>query len=190
MKVKGLKYWIYKPYCKNYLTKGIQALKSVAIEFLYKTTQTEELSNTTSKNTNKDKETANTPHSAASNFGEFFGSDEENDTSNTESLILNRNKTIDAEVVYFSSLLGDPDVVKNTASTSKFWERHRNKMPILDKLQTILLNISSSSAFIERFFSISGIVCDARRLNQSEDLIIMKSLCKANMNVLTEMNEN
>ncbi len=21
MKVKGLKYWIYKPYCKNYLTK-------------------------------------------------------------------------------------------------------------------------------------------------------------------------
>ena len=62
-------------------------------------------------------------------------------------------------------------------------------MPKLFDLTIILLNISASSAFIERFFSIAGIVCDLKRLNMKEDLIIMRSLMKTNMTVLAELNE-
>jgi len=62
-------------------------------------------------------------------------------------------------------------------------------MPYLYELQLLLLNIPASSSFIERFFSISGIVCDVKRLNMKEDLIIMHSLMKANMNILKELNQ-
>lgn len=53
----------------------------------------------------------------------------------------------------------------------------------------ILLNIKSSSAIIERFFSICGIVNDKRRQNMSDELLITRSLLKANMSTLSEMNE-
>ena len=62
-------------------------------------------------------------------------------------------------------------------------------MPKLFDLQIILLNIPASSSFIERFFSISGIVCDSRRLNMNDELIVMISLMKANMSILNELQE-
>jgi hypothetical protein len=70
-----------------------------------------------------------------------------------------------------------------------FWKAHRVHLPHLFKLAIILLNIKSSSAFIERYFSISGIVCDKRRLNMKDDLIIMRSMMKTNMKILSELNE-
>ena len=62
-------------------------------------------------------------------------------------------------------------------------------MPILYQLQQVLLNIPATSSLIERFFSISGIVCDIRRLNMTDDLIIMRSLMKANMHILKDLNQ-
>jgi len=62
-------------------------------------------------------------------------------------------------------------------------------MPQLFDLQIILLNIPASSSFIERFFSLSGIVCDSRRLNLNDELIVLRSLMKANMTILNEMHE-
>ena len=59
----------------------------------------------------------------------------------------------------------------------------------LTKPERILFNISSSSAFIEKFFSITGIICSQRRNNIKDDLIIMKSLLKSNVKILKEMNE-
>jgi hypothetical protein len=50
------------------------------------------------------------------------------------------------------------------------------------------LNISASSSFIERFFSISGIVCDVRRESMNDDLIEM-SMMKANIHVLEQINK-
>ena len=176
MKIKGLKHWINKPYSKEYLTKGLQALKSVAIEFLFKNFENEQSNeeNTGSKNPSQISTTA-----WSSNFGGFFGPDEADDTPNIESLQFSRDKALDEEIEFFSKLLADRNVIKNTMSTSKFWEHHRNKMPKLHDLQIILLNIPSSSAFIERYFSISGIVCDVRRLNMTEQMVIIRFYIKA-----------
>ena len=62
-------------------------------------------------------------------------------------------------------------------------------MPILYRLQQVLLNIPATSSFIERFFSISGIVCDIRRLNMTDDLIIMRTLMKTNMHKFKDLNQ-
>jgi hypothetical protein len=45
----------------------------------------------------------------------------------------------------------------------------------------IVLNIGASSGLIERYFSICGIVNDRRRQSMSDDLLISRSLLKANM---------
>ena len=44
-------------------------------------------------------------------------------------------------------------------SNSQFWINHERLLPEFYKLATILLNIQSSSAFVERYLSICGIIC-------------------------------
>jgi hypothetical protein len=62
-------------------------------------------------------------------------------------------------------------------------------MPILFLTAVILLNISASSAFIERFFSICGVVCENHREKQLDDMIACRCLLKANMQILLKLKE-
>ena len=50
-----------------------------------------------------------------------------------------------------------------------------------------MLNIPSSSASIERFFSICGVICTQRRGNMDPDTIIKRSMLKVNVTLLEEM---
>ena len=88
-------------------------------------------------------------------------------------------------------MLGNKKFVEECSkkNTSDIWKKYRNKLLILYQLQLVLLNIHATSSFIERFFRISGIVCDIRRLNMTEDLIIMRTLVKANMHILKDLNQ-
>ena len=72
-------------------------------------------------------------------------------------------------------------------SSRQFWIENSTKMPILADLSLLLLNIPSSSAFIDRFFSICGAICNKRSGNYSDDMIILRSFLKANMNTLQNM---
>ncbi len=78
---------------------------------------------------------------------------------------------------------------KNKKSTQSFWLENKNLMPIFYKTATILLNISASSAFIERFFSFCGVVCDSRRECQSDETIICRCMLKASMEILKKLNQ-
>lgn len=53
-----------------------------------------------------------------------------------------------------------------------FWEEHKLRYPLISKLALILVNIPASSAQIERFFSISGIISSSRRANMNDDFLI------------------
>ena len=53
-----------------------------------------------------------------------------------------------------------------------------------NELKLIILNIPASSSFIERFFKISGVVSDIRQASQGDDLIIIRSMTKANMHIM------
>jgi hypothetical protein len=110
------------------------------------------------------------------------------ESANDEESIFNSNKEIENEISFFSSILNDQNIIKSTQSISSFWKNYKNHLPKLFDLSVILLNISSSGAIIERFFSISGEVCDLKCSNITEDLIIMRSMLKTNMHVLTELN--
>lgn len=95
---------------------------------------------------------------------------------------------LDEELIKFSSFLENNKFIQNRQlQTTKFWSNNKEKFPLLSKLAAILLNISSSSAFIERFFSIAGIICSKRRGNMKNDLIISRSLLKSNINTLNQL---
>lgn len=73
-------------------------------------------------------------------------------------------------------------------TTEEFWRKHQRTMPIMYKCANHLLSMPASSAFIERYFSICGVVCKKRAGNMTDDLIIMRSFLKTNMRILDSLN--
>ena len=73
-------------------------------------------------------------------------------------------------------------------TTEDFWVGR--KFPNLSKLALLLMNIPSSSAYIERQFSVSGSICSQRRGNMSSEQIINRVVIKTNMNIIVELNKN
>jgi hypothetical protein len=56
-------------------------------------------------------------------------------------------------------------------------------------LALILLNILSSAAYIERFYSLSGNICKTKSGNMGKNLIITRSLLKANIGILNDLSK-
>ena len=52
------------------------------------------------------------------------------------------------------------------------------------------MNIPSSSAYIERFYSICGNVCKQRAGNMKAQTIASRSFLKANIKILDKLSEN
>jgi len=120
---------------------------------------------------------------------DFVHSQTDKNQKENESANFLRDKEIDNEILLFSSLLADKKTIESKTSTEDFWLKNKSQMPKLYELQLILLSIPASSSFIERFFSISGIVCDIKRAAMTDDCVIMRSLMKANMNILKQLNQ-
>ena len=72
-------------------------------------------------------------------------------------------------------------------STKRFWLRYKSALPNLFKLALKLLNIQASTAFIERFFSICGIICSDKNSNINDKTIVMRSILKANIDTFNEL---
>jgi len=96
---------------------------------------------------------------------------------------------LEQEIVKFKEILYSHKMVYKH-STSYFWLSKCKDLPHLNKLTIILLNIQASSAFIERFFSITGVVFKSRCGNMGDDLIIIRSLLKTNMEILEKLSIN
>jgi hypothetical protein len=190
LRVSVLKNWIYRSYSNGYLKKGLEALKECCILFLY----TSKTNNDNEETFNEQAQTQNSTNSN-NNFAScnFYNHSQisENSSQSNEAQIFQRDKAIAEEIDTFATLLGNKKFVEECSKkkTSDVWKKYKNKMPILYQLKQVLLNIPATSSFIERFFSISGIVCDIRRLNMTDDLIIMRSLMKANMHILKDLNQ-
>ena len=91
-----------------------------------------------------------------------------------------RSVAIEKEKLDFTELLGEIGL-NRISSSVVFWQTYQVRLPNLSKLALILLNIPASSAFVERFFSICGVVCRTRAGNMSPKMIISRSLLKANL---------
>ena len=77
---------------------------------------------------------------------------------------------------------------QNPISTKLFWQKNALQLPNLYEIALVLLNVQASSAFIERFFSICGVVCSRRATNMKPDLIIKRSMLKSNIHILNHLN--
>lgn len=71
-----------------------------------------------------------------------------------------------------------------TKSTKQFWIDNKKSFPFLFKLALRLLSIPATSAHIERFFSVTGIINSKRSTNISDELLIKRSMLKANLKLL------
>lgn len=93
-------------------------------------------------------------------------------------------RSIKKEVENFLELLNE----ERLADTRTFWIERKDNCPILYKIALKLLSIPSTSAHIERFYSFSGIICQKRSLNISDDIIIKRAMLKANNKMLHTVN--
>ena len=95
---------------------------------------------------------------------------------------------LENEVSLFRNFLIKEKMLEDDCiSTKRFWLRYKSSLPNLFKLALKLLNIQASTAFIERFFSICGIICSDKNSNMNDKTIIMRSILKANIDTLNEL---
>ena len=113
--------------------------------------------------------------------------EDDNIQNNDELLGEVKQMNLETEKIEFIRLI-DENKMEST-STRKFWLKNKSKFPFLKNLAEILLNIPSSSAFIERYYSLCGIICKQRCGNMTSKQIIERSLLKANIKTINEMNK-
>ena len=163
---------------------GLEALRTVALNLVVKS----ELKKFDVPQENKKKKPHSVPLSKSSEgfLDALFYNDETQDpiSSQAEVFLFQKNQEISKEISIFANMLSDPDFVNKTEASSVFWLRHAGQMPILSKLFILLSGISSSSAFVERLFSICGIIANKRNQNSKEDLFEMRAMLATNMELL------
>ena len=120
------------------------------------------LNQVSDENINNNNDPPETPVTAASSacfFNDLF-EDETPDTEENVKLALanERHQAIVAEVNNFAKWLSEVENIKSNDSSNKFWSDHSSEYPYLSDIYRIILLINSSSASIERFFSICGII--------------------------------
>ena len=147
--------------------------------------------------TENDDQAPKTPNSARATshfslFKRFLSNSETHNPSydvSADTLRRKKIKEVEEEVGHISTFVASREFRKTKCSTKQFWQKNQMRFPHLSKLVRVLLNIPSSSAFIERFFNICGVICKKRSMQMKDDLIINRCLLKANMAILNELNE-
>jgi hypothetical protein len=168
--------WYNRSFSKTYTLKGIESIVEVVSRFLPINKET----NTGLKRVNNKTTGRNTESSDEKSALEKFSQNSESETEETSNVGF--MEKLKHEKDSFINLLDNTDL--KTIKTSKFWELNSNLFPNIIRVALILRNISSNSSFIERFFSISGVVCDEQAGNIEDDLIINRSLLKTNLILL------
>lgn len=171
-----------KVFAKNIVKESLESLKHAYFKLFFEKSisQLEEIpcSQHSTKSDNSEKY-----------FMNIYRDDEEEKFENSEVVIFKINNELEKEISILTELICNKTLLKSIKSTKDFWKINSDKLPKLKNLSVVLLNISASSAFIERFFSIAGVICKNRASNMKDDLIIMRSMLKTNIELLNELND-
>ena len=101
--------------------------------------------------------------------------------------LFHLNQEIVDEVKKYSLLVKDKKFLENCENSPEFWNDNATKFPCFYKTSLILCSINSSSTFIERFFSICGVIKDSRRGNMDEELFYIRALLACNFDTLNKL---
>ena len=89
---------------------------------------------------------------------------------------------LEKEKEIFKTMLNEKTFL--TTTSIKFWLENKKTFPNLYKFCLILFNIPASSAYVERFFSICGLVNRKRAGNMTDRNLINRAFLKTNIDVL------
>ena len=101
--------------------------------------------------------------------------------------LFHLNQEVADEVKRYSNLIKDKNFIESCENSPDFWINNAENYPILYKTALVLCSINSSSAFIERFFSICGVINDCRRGNMDKDLFFIRAFLACNIDILNKL---
>lgn len=189
LNVAKLFLWFQTDFAQPYAKSALDSIVKVGLRFLARKNkeQNKDNSGEESQNENNLDTTQITIESRSDhNLFQFF--DHEEEIENCPMDIHKKKSELQAEVTKFINYLKKKPL-KEVKSTSKFWYKYQTELSNLYQLSLILLNIPSSSAYIERFFSICGFFFDKRRYNMKPELTIKRCLLAANIDILNELSQ-
>jgi hypothetical protein len=169
--------WYWKKYSEGYAAKAVDALINEASDLLGK-----EMPNPNPKKIQQ-KLADDVDDDLFDQLHRDDDDEDEVEANIGKSMIFNLRK----EKELFFSLINKPKEEQKAVTTKMFWIENRKTLSSLYKLAQRLLTIPASSAFIERFFSVCGVVCKKRCGNMSDELIIMRSFLKCNIDILNSL---
>ena len=117
---------------------------------------------------------------------DFYFDNSDSEPGSENIIFISKKVAIAEETKKFKNLLANS---KYSVSTKDFWKENKKTLPLLFELTLILLNIPSSSAYVERFFSICGVVNRKRAGNMSDETLINRSFLKTNLEILSKLSE-
>ena len=175
--VTKLHLWYNRSFSKEYALKAIESIEEVLLKFSPINNRAISTGSTryvlpSIDNESKDEE------SILEKFASQVSESDSEDVSQV-SFLANIKREKDT----FINLLQVTDL-KSIKSSLKFWRTNSNLFPNICRVALILKNISSNSSFVERFFSLTGGVCNEQAGNMEDDLIISRSLVKTNIKLL------
>lgn len=179
LNVNKLDEWRNRSYGKEYYKKSIELILDVFL--IYHSVDDSE--NVLKSTQNSDsKAVARENDEEASNFN---GLSQLSRLTKAMSINFNDEKdeminAFKSEINIFKSLLDDIKF----HSTHEFWVDNRKKLPNLYKLALRLLSIPATTAYVERFFNITGIINSKNPNNMSSELLIARSMLKVNLDLL------
>ena len=115
-------------------------------------------------------------------YGMFEDEENVSEELNTSAQALRMEKE---HFILLISRIVENDYEAQTSQT--FWNENKKKLPNLFNAACFLLTVPASSAFVERFFSICGVICKKRCGNMSADLTIKRSFLKSNFEILNSL---
>jgi len=207
LKISRLKTWIGRPWSEGLFTSGFTALRAVALQFLVtRSTEIDQVflpqfiekatSNCHEPYTNcndaYNAHVLNTPklrtpkstNPKTHDVFSFADSIQIEEELKKQKLI----KEIESELDEFKKIL-TTELILRCFSTQHFWLSNSKNFPYLFKLSCYLLNISSSSACIERYFSICGFINKKQSSNSYTDLFLDRCFLRANISILNNLNK-
>jgi len=120
----------------------------------------------------------------------FFADDDFTADTQSQSQQCSRfilEKALDGEILHFTELISNKQLIASCKNSSSFWIKNSKKLPKLSELFIIINSVPASTAGIERYFNITGLINNDRRLRMMDDLVEMRSLFKANLPILDEL---
>ncbi len=186
LKVSTLKHWIGKSWSASYFSDCLESIKRCCASLIFEPIKI-------LNDQANESERPSTPPSGRSVAEDFlndlFDHDSPESDDNTEIQLENFNHKVFLEVESFRKILSENNFkfLSVAISTKSFWLKRNSEFPILCKLSLLLNNINSSSAFIERYFSICGFIQNKRAANIAVDLFIARCFLRANIKILNEI---